>query len=359
MQTTNLDKIPIYYILGIGRSGTTLLTSLLGMHNQVWAVPESTFLSFFYAAYRHKTQWTDKEIEIFINYILFIFKSHPPLGWSFDPEKLKDTLNNLPKHSNYADFCKATYFHFIQSNYPKDTNNIAFILDKNPSYILYWEKILHLDTLHKPKFLLMIRDYRANILSRQQSIHSKTPHTAFNAYRWFFFNKRLNHLLGMHPNSCLLVRYESLSMDTNKQLSDICHFLGIEYDINMLAFHQHEKQVFESNLAAASEKPLRYQKKYGDLAKPVNTTRVEAWKTELPLKDRLIAEYICGKMGKQFGYEPTLQISFLQRVGLFFTTLIPFFKAAYDVYKDDVLFYVSPSIKLRRLKAIAKKKQAS
>jgi hypothetical protein len=47
---TNQNKQPItrHYILGIGRSGTTLLVNIFNRHTNVLATPESVFTQFFF-----------------------------------------------------------------------------------------------------------------------------------------------------------------------------------------------------------------------------------------------------------------------------------------------------------------------
>lgn len=349
-----LKKIPIYYIIGIGRSGTSLVTALFHPNPKVWASPENTFLIFFYHFYHRKTQWTAKDIESVITYFRLIFESHPHIGWQFDPNALRQTLLSLPADTSYADFCKAIYFNFSPTTYEKKPEEAQFILDKNPSYTLQWRHLLQLDPLQQPKFLVMLRDYRANILSRKQSVNLRKPQTAFDAYRWLLFNRSVQSLLRRHPDLSIFVRYEDMVTQPEEEVKKICHFFEVPYTPDMLQFHRHEKKVYDSNAEKDTLKIARFQKKYGDLAQPINTSRLEAWKTQLPLHDRLIAEYICGKMGRQFGYETTLSITRKQRINLFFTTLIPFLRAFYDIYKDYLLFYLSPALKMARVKSLNK-----
>ncbi len=350
-----LQQIPIYYIVGIGRSGTSLLTALFHPNPKVWASPENTFLLFFYQAYRHKKTWTAKDINAICDYFQLIFETHPHIGWQFDFDKMKQDLSQLPPHTDYANFCKAIYFNFSPSNCEKKQTDIQFILDKNPSYTLQWKHLLNIDPQHAPKFIVMLRDYRANILSRRQSINIRKPQTAFDAYRWLFFNQRAQALLQQKNQLALLLRYEDMITQPEEQTKRVCNFMQVSYTPNMLQFHERDKKVYETNAQGEVLRINRFQKKYGDLAKPINTDRLAAWKTELPLQDRLIAEYICGKMGKQFGYETTLTISTWQKITLFFTTLIPLCRAIYDVYKDDILLYVSPSLKMKRIRQLRHK----
>lgn len=348
-----LKKTPIYYIVGIGRSGTSMVTSLFHPNCKVWASPENPFLLFFYHAYCHKTQWTANDIEAVITYLRLIFETHPPIGWHFDPDALRQTLLGLPEGTNYAEFCKAIYFNFLPAAYDKNPEEVQFILDKNPSYTLQWRRLLQLNPLQVPKFLVMLRDYRANILSRKQSINVRKPQTAFDAYRWLLFNRAAQSLLKKHPDLAILVRYEDMVMQPEEESKRVCAFFGVPYAPDMLQFHRREKKVYDDSGENVA-KSARFQKKYGDLARPINTSRLEAWKTQLSERDRLVAEYVCGKMGRQFGYETTLDIGLWQRIGLFFTTFIPFLRAFYDVYKDECLFYLSPKLKMSRIKWLNK-----
>lgn len=356
--TDKLSDLPIYYILGIGRSGTTLLSSLLNMHPQVWATPEILFLSFFYHSINSQANWKEQISPLIKRY----FDDIPPLeslGWSFDKQALEKLLDQTDPRLPSIDFFKQLYLLFKPIEVPKQIENINLILDKNPSYTLQWHRLAVIDPKNEPRFIAMVRDYRANILSRKQSPDRRLPNTVLDAYRWLFYNRRIWRALShqKHQKYFLLISYEKLVADAETTLKKTCAFIGIDYADDLFNFHKREENIYQKHAQNPPFQKERYDKKQQDLSRPINASRVEAWRTELSLDDRMIAEYICGKLGKKFGYETTLSIGFWQRIRLFFVTFIPFLKAFYDICKDDILFYVSPKIKLKRLDAIKKEER--
>ncbi|NBY39624.1 MAG: hypothetical protein EBQ66_01615 [Flavobacteriia bacterium] len=63
-------------------------------------------------------------------------------------------------------------------------------VNKNPLHSLYLHELQALNP--ESKFIWMMRDYRANVYSRIQSVHLKRSNVYFNAVRWVYFYKKSN-----------------------------------------------------------------------------------------------------------------------------------------------------------------------
>jgi len=123
----------ICFVIGMGRSGTTLLSKLLNRHPQVHATPEAVFLIFFLEAYKNKDQFTSEEIKLVFEQIKWFSYTHPWVGWSFDMEAVKnETLDFVNgKKVHYEELCKFIYTRFKVNS--MDKSAALWLADKNPS----------------------------------------------------------------------------------------------------------------------------------------------------------------------------------------------------------------------------------
>jgi hypothetical protein len=176
---------PPVYIGGCGRSGTTLLLSILSAHNEIFACPRE--LNLFEGA-RERAQG------------LAVPKFYR-LYRTFISEKIKSTATR---------YC-----------------------EKSPSNIRHVEWI---DRLHSGNFKMIqiIRDGRDVILSR----HPRDSEKYWIApERWIDdVATGMNYL--EHPN-VHTIRYEDLVKEYEKTITGICDFLKIDVSEEILQWHDH------------------------------------------------------------------------------------------------------------------------
>ena len=76
METEDLSKIPLFFILGRPRSGTTLLTTLFNAHPNVRIAPELPTMLFLYQRFKKVKTWDETTIRSFVEYALDSVKFH-------------------------------------------------------------------------------------------------------------------------------------------------------------------------------------------------------------------------------------------------------------------------------------------
>lgn len=346
----NPENIKQHYIIGIGRSGTSLLSSILNSHSEILATPEVLFIVFFYHTFFRKKKFTAEEIDLLIEYIELYSVKHPYAGWNFNKEKLKSILKARNCQITFSDLCKLAHLSFETKG--KNSERIKLIIDKNPINTLFAEKLMKLS--NESKFILMVRDYRANILSRKQNPHLRGTNTYIHAIRWNFFNGKAKMLLQKYPENIFLLKYEDLAANPENSVKSVCKFLNIDFNPEMLNFYklEQEKYSIPQIIKNETEKTRIHRgiKKYGDLTKPVNTSRIEAWKKELSFNDISIAEQICGKTGEFFGYQKFKKISLLKKSSIFFLGIPKLVLIKSERIRDIILFYISPFTKIIRVR---------
>jgi len=339
----NIQK---HYIIGIGRSGTTLLSKLLNQHKNCLVTLETDFVIFFYHSFKDKTNFTKDDYELIANYFNIFFKLNPTIEPYFNNANLLEDLDsaNIKSYQALIDFI---YFRF---NYLyKPSQDIRVIVDKKPSYSLHVDDLLKLNP--DSKFIYLVRDYRANILSRKQSIERRIPNTAFNAYRWLFFNKKIGDFKHYFPNKILEIKYEDLVTDTATTLHKIIAFLNLsttEADVTFYKNIESNSSPIETNNPQLNQ---RIQKTKDNLGKPVFTSRIDAWKVELSQQDIEISEAICGNYAQSLGYSRTANLNAFKKCIYKIKNIGNYLKALYDYRKEFILIQLKAETKLNRLRS--------
>lgn len=283
-----IADIPIFFIIGRERSGTSLLRSLFDAHEHISIPLECRFIVNLYNKYHKKTYWDKKLLMNFFNDLI----DQPAFRlFSIDYEELKNNILSMEGNNNYASVCKVVYYSYKSWNQKKD---ILLLGDKNPSYSLHLKMLIHL--FPEAKFIHIIRDYRDNIFSMCK-VNFESHIVSSLAYRWKYYNRLIDKTKAKTPDIFYTLKYEDLVEDPAFFMSRICDFLNVDYKPEMLDFYKSREKI----MAIYPEKIVTtYQK---SLFNPINKSSVNAWRKKLPERKVRIAEYICGDYGKKYNYQ--------------------------------------------------------
>ena len=310
---SHLNSVGAHFIIGSPRSGTTLLTSVLNATQTVLSTPEVRFTMAFYRLYGTQNPVKASFAHHFTTYTKLLFdrvkqnkKAQLQLTHfdqdvylNFDAQKLSDL--------NYANLCKLLLLNIQLPN--KDNSTVQTIVDKNPDYTFYVEALMKI--YPDAKFVVALRDYRATVLSQKESVEQQSD-LLQHAYLWDKMQGEVYRLLQLYPNRLLTVKYEDTVQQTETTIKQVCLFLGIEFTPEMLNPQQKVKVQLDQTDISEREK-----KKIGDLQKPINTNRLEAWKTRLNTTELQLIETLCADTGKLFGYQPTQNLPNNSRLKLY------------------------------------------
>ncbi len=333
------------FIIGIGRSGTTILTKLLNTYKDVHCLPEANFLVFFLQKFQHKKEFTKKDIDQIFNEINLYALSHPWVGWQFNSNEVKKKLNDKIESNPNLSFYALVIFIYQQFKViGYDKSEAIMLIDKNPSYTIFVKHISRYFT--HSKFIFIVRDYRANILSRKQSIYLKSPNIAYNAIRWKLYNTIALSFYKMNKNKVLLIKYEDLVIDSEKEFSKIHTFLNISTEIDIL---NTSETVDLTNFKVEPKYKDRFTKKYTDLDKQLNSSRLNSWMEQLSKDEIKICDVICADVAKEFRYEPHTHSSMFKILSLKISHVKPIINGNIDIIKDKLLYYFPIQFKLNRL----------
>ena len=189
------------------------------------------------------------------------------------------------------------------------------MIDKNPFYSL------HIDTLKtifpEAKFIVIVRDYRDNIISRKKysdqtiSIHKL-------AADWNYYYERIFLSLSKKNIPYHLIKYEDLASDPTTSLQLLCKYLDVPYSDEMLNFQELSKEMKKHAVTSVSkEKNEKIQRMHANLEKKVNTERVNAFANELKADEIALLDFACEKLALKFGYkkhQPTINVPVISKL---------------------------------------------
>jgi hypothetical protein len=289
------------FIIGVDRSGTTLLRLILTSHPLVSIPPESLFIIMNEKKFNDSTDLRPK-IDDFIE---SLYQDVKFTEWNLDKHLLKLwLLGDYPL--SYPETVKKVYLFYANKSKPS-----AIIWgDKNPTNIYNVPKLLKL--FPKAKFIHIIRDIRAiyNSLNRKEIRDNwgiKEDMITFSSNRWAQSFKIVSDYFG--DENFYTVYYEDLVRHPVEVTGKICDFIQVPFDPVMLDF-------YKNNQLQELVPPNR--KEWHQLTfEPVTGKRIDAWKKQLTKKQIMSVELENYELMCKFGYRcmtPLIKYKFLRNL---------------------------------------------
>jgi hypothetical protein len=271
--------------------------------------------------------------------------SHPLVGWELDRSAAKEKILKIvaERELDYEELSKIIYSEFRVAGY--DKSDAKILVDKNPAFTLVSQHIA--DYLPEAKFIWLVRDYRANVLSRKQNAYLKSPAVPYNATRWKVFNNIAWKFYNRNRERVLLLRYEDMVSDNEASIKRVYDFLGV--DGREATTGENTAAVDTSTMTVDDKHKKYFAKKYADLAKPVNTSRTNAWQTELSNEEIRICDAICARSASVVGYKEYEAVTIQKRITVLLRHIGIIVYSWADIKKDQLLFFVPASVKMKQL----------
>ena len=336
MKNSTSSSASINFIIGMGRSGTTLLTSILNAHSKIYANPENNFLLFLSNYLTSKKEF-NKENIAYINKILGLNTNTTLTVWK---GKIETEETPLTKEQLVHEI-------YMSSSIQTKTKEVKAIYDKNPEYTV------HVDVLKSifpdAKYIAITRNYLDNIASRKK-FRSKLKKRLINsdwiavyilAISWNYYNKKIIRMLG--KEKIFHIRYEDLVEEPVPTLKRLFDFIEIPYENNVLNYHEDidlKSKIDRSQLSKTQKSTVKEM--HGNLEKPIFNKRIGVWEQQLSKRQRYVCDVICRSTAEKLGYaEPKEYSSFYQ---LCISTISIPFKILYHSYLilKDLKYYQLP-----------------
>ena len=276
------DYSPVF-IIGSGRSGTTLLRTILNNHPDI-IIPPETF------GFRNG---------------LIKFKCLQHLPWNILAERVINTyeggkefflweinLNEVYEKAKILDNNNrslADLIHLIFHGYLNAKDPSAKIWgDKTPLNTFYLDWVYK--TFPKAKFINMIRDGRDVVSSL---IKAKLTNVRNGCLRWnLAINNSQYFQSKIDSNQFLNIYYENLVTDPNRTVNSICNFLNIPF----------EEKLLKNSKNISSMHEVKYYEHFKNLLNPINNNSIGNWEKYLSAIEQKLVNKLLAKNLKELGY---------------------------------------------------------
>lgn len=295
MEETHFRPLPMFFIMGRPRSGTTLLSTLFDAHPNVKIPPEFPILLPLYQRFRKIKYWDRSAILSFVEFIfqhnVFIHRTLENL--KIDREAFTRDLLTLEGKGNIRDFLIRVNYNGY-SLFPKE--EILLVGDKNPVYSIYTSRFLKI--FPEAKFICILRDYRDNFVSMRKlaDLKLEAPILPLQVYRWKYVVRHFLKCREKYPDRVKIIRYEDLVTKQQEMIPELCRYLGIPFEPSVFDFHRKQEETIKTY-----NNPL-IERFHGSLMKPINTGRMELFKKEMTAEEIALADAIAGRYAGMFHY---------------------------------------------------------
>ena len=279
-------------MVGVNRSGTTLMRMMLDAHPELTMPPETHFVpelidvaeaggatpEDLLATITRQREWGD--FGLTEEQLLEAFRAIEPL--------------------NAGDALRAFYGLYAQRVGKPRWG------EKTPIYVKSIRKIG--GALPEARFLHVIRDGRDVALSIRDRAVKEHPIPAI-AERWVrrIGQARRQSKYVPHYEE---VRYEQLILDTEPTMRAVCEFFGLPWDEAVLDYHRHSAERLEEMRrelpADGSRSTLSVERRMATHARTTQApdpSRVSRWREQMDREDRRVFESIAGELLVELGYK--------------------------------------------------------
>lgn len=281
---------PAPFIVGVARSGTTLLRLMLDAHPDLAIPPETHFIPKLIKACEEEGDPHRRVFEL-----LTTHRRWP--DYRLDAEELRVRLDGI-QPLTAGDALRVFYgLYAEQQGKPRWG-------DKTPSYVRKMRRVA--SALPEARFVHLVRDGRDVALSQVEADFG--PDRVADAARdWVNGIGKARRQARRVPY--LEIRYEDLVADPEPPLHRVCEFIDLPWNPRMLDYHRGAEERmgevnrdFERGEGPAIPAAVR-ARRHTRVAEPPQRERAGRWRTDMSAPDRQAFEEIAGDLLAELGYE--------------------------------------------------------
>lgn len=285
------------FIVGNSRSGTTMMSRILGKHSTIFSFNELQFLEHIISPEQICSSAKIKKAEAAILYSHLAFAQRDGVFSKEKRDKYLDEANEMITEDSLTAI--EVFQLFCTNECKKYSKKIA--CEQTPKNLYYLEEITN--TVPNVRIINMVRDPRDVMLS--QKLRWKRRY--LGASNVPFIRETLRSWLNYHPitmaklwqsavkvtdrftddSRFMSIYFEALLKDPKQEISKICHFLNIQFEPEMMLI---------PNVGSSTE--FDKSNKLG-----IDTSKQGKWERGgLTTTELSICQHIAGKQMQQHGY---------------------------------------------------------
>lgn len=301
MTIEQIKNIELHFVVSTARTGSTLLSAMFNMHENLLSPVEEPFAFNLYFKYKSIKKWTKSTIENFC-YDFYLF-SEGVLEPQFGTKKeLQEMLEKYIDHLDYDTAVKIAYLCFVPE---KDKSDVKIIIDKQLRFHHFIEKVAVF--FPNSKFIILNRDPRDNVvvkmkrIKRENRIQTNYLKLANDWYRQYYLLYLKKRQIGSHR--FMELKYEDLVAQPEAELKRIAKFLNFSYDEKMLQYHIKIKEKVSELIDEIDVKKEFLVKLHQSLTQKIYSDKVNFWKNNLTQDEADTIWYVCGDLAEEIGYK--------------------------------------------------------
>lgn len=272
------------FVVGVPRSGTTLLSSLLNAHREIAIAPETHYFTQHWGICVEALRPEGNGPHWLIDRLL---ETPEFRDLHLDGPELQAVHDLVPAghQVTHADVYSAFLRVYAAKHHKVLTG------EKTPAYLLRARTLVA--QFPAARFVCIVRDPRDVTLSWRAAGWRGTA--AYHALVWRSFQRAAAQHRAHLGDAFLVVRYEDLLADPDAVLRACCGHVGLDFDPGMLHFHQGERRNFD---------PLREPWK-NKATQPLDPSNSGRWLTDLSPGEVATIEWLARREMVASGYEPS------------------------------------------------------
>lgn len=271
---------PPFFIVGCPRSGTTLLQRMLNARSDVAVAPETFFVRRFWM---QRDRYGDLSIDANLNRLVDDLVAMPAFAeMGLDPDDIREAAHQTQR--KYGSVFGMLLEQFAAAR------GAEWVGEKTPDHVL------HIPTLRRwfseAKFVHLVRDPRAVVNSWRAVPWS-------SGYRWRDAEVWVEHVRAgreaemRFPAQVMSLHFEALVRSPAAELEEVCDFLDVRYDDQMLAFHERETETVDVKREPWKERTTE----------PIDPEVADRWRGELSRSAQAQVEAVVASEMRHWDYE--------------------------------------------------------
>ena len=280
LSNASVDTFRPCFVVGNERSGTTLLTVLLGRHSELATTPETYFLRMIP---RKNTGHIFTHNELLDQ----LFAWPHTRDMNLDRGRLTERFNRFP--AAYPFLFRAMLEQFAAEHAPGKSR----VGEKTPLHLLNVPTLM--EWFPQGRVICIVRDGRDVVLSLRNMAWVRERRVRPLCWNWMRKLQIAEEYRQRFPEQFLLIRYEDLLDQPQETLRQVDHFLGLTF----------EEQQFDASLRPAHVVPTSEEGWKGQALLEVDPSRKASWKKNATPQQLLVMNALMGDALRRMGYGET------------------------------------------------------
>jgi len=273
----------IAFVVGVGRSGTSLLQGMLNSHPAICFAPETQFVRKYLATRKLERLFNVGGLQA----VAQCLKSDTSLGrLGLSGEELMEAIVSCGDPFHACNLYLALLARYVASR-----ADAVWLGDKDPRCVEYLPVVYR--HFAGARIIHLVRDPRDVLASKRKaawSSHRSVPSLVFaNRVQLRIGRRQGERLFG---DRYLEVAYEELVGNAEGALTRICRFLALDYDPAMLDFAASSHEL-------VSEDEMQWKK---ETLGPLMVANVGKWQESLAPREVALCERACREAFESYGY---------------------------------------------------------